>query len=60
MKLHSETKKRMEEIMNNLSNQTTIEKSKANTEKKIEKTLAIIDEKEIELNQIDNEISRNI
>mmetsp|Transcript_3849 Transcript_3849/g.4213 ORF Transcript_3849/g.4213 Transcript_3849/m.4213 type:complete len:890 (+) Transcript_3849:56-2725(+) len=58
MKLHTETKALMEDIMNNLSQQTTVEKSAINLVKQAGKINNAINEKEAEKQNVENEIAR--
>ncbi|CAG9332362.1 unnamed protein product [Blepharisma stoltei] len=58
MKLHQETQKLMEDIINNLSEQTTIEKSANNLSKQTDRIKQGIREKEAEKEDVNNDIIR--
>lgn len=58
MKGHQETQKLMEDIINNLSEQTTIEKSANNLSKQTERIKIEIREKEAEKESVNNDIIR--
>ena len=58
MTLHSKTKKLRDDIVNYASQQTTIEKSSANLNKQTEGMYMEINKKEVEIEDIANEISR--
>ena len=58
MTLHTKTKKLRNDIINYASEQKTIEKSSANLNKQTEKIYGDISKKEVEMEDISNEISR--
>lgn len=58
MNLHTKTKELRDEIINHASQQKTIEKSSANLLKQTNQKYQSISEKEIEIEDISNEISR--
>lgn len=58
MKLHTETKELIEDILGFASQQTTIEKSSANLIKQTKNIFNSIFEKQVELQNIENEIAR--
>lgn len=58
MKLHSETKKIYEEMINKISEHKTIEKTSANLHKQAQMIGIDIEEKEMELENLENEIGR--
>ena len=58
MKLHSQTKSLMEELINQKSEHTTIEKTASNLLKQAHQMGIDIEEKEIELENLMNEIAR--
>jgi len=58
MSLHSKTKDIRDEIINHASQQKTIEKSSANLLKQTKMTYQNISKKEVEIEDISNEISR--
>lgn len=58
MKLHTETKKNIEKLIHNLSEQKTIEKTAANLQKQAHLIAAEIEDKEVELENLMNETSR--
>jgi hypothetical protein len=58
MTLHTKTKAIRDDIMNHASQQTTIEKSSANLLKQTKNTYENISGKEVEIEDISNEISR--
>lgn len=58
MTLHSKTKKLRDDIVNYASQQKTIEKSSANLNKQTENMYSDINKKEVEIEDIANEISR--
>eukprot|EP00743_Colponemidia_sp_Colp-15_P001752 GILK01001913.1.p1 GENE.GILK01001913.1~~GILK01001913.1.p1 ORF type:complete len:909 (-),score=261.49 GILK01001913.1:118-2775(-) len=57
-KISREAQRLSEDIMNNLSDQTTIQKSAANMNKQTRKLHAELSEKEGQVQQLDNEIAR--
>lgn len=58
MKLHTETKKLIEELVNSKSEHTTIEKTALNLFKQAQQIGIEIEEKEMELENLNNEIAR--
>lgn len=58
MQLHTKTKSLRDDILNHASNQKTIEKSSANLIKQTKNTYEHISHKEVEIEDIANEISR--
>lgn len=58
MQLHSETKKLIERYINNVSEHKTIEKEAANLNKQAMQVALDIEDKEVELENIKNEINR--
>ncbi len=58
MKLHTETMKLNEQIINDVSEYKTIEKTALNLMKQAEQIALEIDEKEIDLENLLNEIAR--
>lgn len=58
MKLHTETMKLNEQIVNDVSEYKTIEKTALNLQKQAEQISHEIDEKEIDLENLLNEIAR--
>lgn len=58
MQLHSETKKLIEKYINNVSEHKTIEKEAANLSKQAMQVALDIEDKEVELENIKNEINR--
>lgn len=58
MQLHTKTKALRDDILNHASNQKTIEKSSANLIKQTKNTYEHISKKEVEIEDIANEISR--
>ena len=58
MKLHTETKKLFEKLIDQKSEHTTIEKTANNLLKQTHKISLEIEEKEMELENIQNEIAR--
>ena len=58
MKLHTETKKLVEELVNSKSEITTIEKTAMNLFKQAQQIAVEIEEKEMELENLSNEIAR--
>ena len=58
MKLHTETKKNIEKLIHNLSEQKTIEKTAANLQKQAHLIAAEIEDKEVELENLMNETAR--
>ena len=58
MQLHTKTKSLRDDIVNHASQQKTIEKSSANLIKQTKNTYEDISNKEVEIEDINNEISR--
>lgn len=58
MSLHTKTKEIRDDIINHASQQKTIEKSSANLLKQTKQTYQNISQKEIEIEDLSNEISR--
>ena len=58
MELHTKTKEIRDDILNHASQQKTIEKSSANLLKQTKQTYQGISQKEIEIEDLSNEISR--
>lgn len=58
MKLHTETKKNIEKLIHNLSEQKTIEKTAANLQKQAHLIAGEIEDKEVELENLMNEAAR--
>jgi len=58
MQLHTKTKTIRDDIINHASQQKTIEKSSANLLKQTKQTYEGISKKEVEIEDISNEISR--
>merc|ERR1711976_547327 len=58
MKLHTETKKKMEEIVNKVSEHKTIEKTSANLLRQGNQIAVEVGEKQIELETLENEMAR--
>ncbi len=58
MQLHTKTKQIRDDIINHASQQKTIEKSSANLLKQTKNTYEVIGKKEVEIEDIANEISR--
>jgi chromosome segregation ATPase len=58
MRIHQDTKKRMQDIFNHLSEQTTFEKRASNMVKQAKRISGEVNDKEVELEQVKNEISR--
>lgn len=58
MKLHTETKELIEDILGFANQQTTIEKASANLVKQTKNIFNNIFEKQVELQNIENEIAR--
>jgi chromosome segregation ATPase len=58
MSLHTKTKEIRDDIINHASQQKTIEKSSANLLKQTKETYGKISKKEIEIEDLSNEISR--
>ena len=58
MKLHTETKKKMDEIINKVSEHKTIEKTSANQLRQGNTIANEVSEKQIELENLDNEMAR--
>ena len=58
MKLHTETKKLFEDLIHSKSEHTTIEKTAANLNKQAQQLAIDVEEKNVELENLLNEIAR--